>query len=489
MGQQCCGLRAREDEYPFLAPPVTPTAAYGGESSRAADLPEPPAFPPVKVELPPVKAELPPVNAELPAKTTSEDIVREDSKSEELKDIVREDSKSEELKESSLPARCLDRQQEQEVETEATAATDTADLAEEADQAKDVQTATTTEAVDEEVLPEGHADGDQEVERVPSSGSDSLSSIAEKAEIVIVLPEDDDFPLDEDTGLVRQISLHSQTSPTRRAAAAAAAAAEEAIAEVTADKEEGVEEKKDEAEEEEDEEDDDEEEEEDADGADAAVPVADAVVAADAQEGKDAAQEQGEKEVKPKKKKKKKGEKVITLPNCDQILPYLYLGGMAAATDVDGIQRQGLGAICCCCRTVEFPDAQFIPGVSYYRVDVEDMSREPLDYFLKEATDFIHSFIVREQPVLVHCRAGVSRSASVVLAYLVACQRMTLADAFVLLRSRRCIVTPNLGFFEQLSIWEKEVSGVSSVDCNKYNLWFGTPEYERSALPDMRPDY
>ena len=68
------------------------------------------------------------------------------------------------------------------------------------------------------------------------------------------------------------------------------------MAEVTADKEEGVEEKKDEAEEEEDEEDDDEEEEEDADGADAAVPVADAVVAADAQEGKDAAQEQGEKE-------------------------------------------------------------------------------------------------------------------------------------------------------------------------------------------------
>ncbi|CAE7031161.1 Dusp14 [Symbiodinium sp. CCMP2592] len=472
MGQQCCGLRAREDEYPFLAPPVTPTAAYGGESSRAADLPEPPAFPPVKVELPPAKAELPPEVEELPAK-----------------DIVREDSRSKELKESSLPARCLDRQQEQEVETEATAATDTADLAEEADQAKDVQTATTTEAVDEEVLPEGHADDDQEVERAPSSGSDTLSSIAEKAEIVIVLPEDDDFPLDEDTGLVRQISLHSQTSPTRRAAAAAAA--EEAMAELTADKEEGVEEKKDEAEaeEEDEEEDDDEEEEEDADGPDAAVPVADAVVAADAQEGKDAPQEQGEKEVKPKKKKKKKGEKVITLPNCDQILPYLYLGGMAAATDVEGIQRQGLGAICCCCRTVEFPDAQFIPGVSYYRVDVEDMSREPLDYFLKEATDFIHSFIVREQPVLVHCRAGVSRSASVVLAYLVACQRMTLADAFVLLRSRRCIVTPNLGFFEQLSIWEKEVSGVSSVDCNKYNLWFGTPEYERSALPDMRPDY
>ncbi|CAE7665994.1 Dusp14 [Symbiodinium sp. CCMP2456] len=448
------------------------------------------AFPPVKVELPPVEAELPPVKAELTATATSEDFVREDSKSEELK-------------ECSLPARCLDRQQEQEVETEATAATDTADLAEEADQAKDVQTAATTEAVDEEVLPEGQADGDQDawaiseesiqkVERVPSSGSDSLSSIAEKAEIVIVLPEDDDFPLDEDTGLVRQISLHSQTSPSRRAATAAAlaaTAAEEAMAEVTADKEEGVEEKKDEAEEEEEDEEDDEEEEEDADGADAAVPVADAVVAADAQEGKDAAQEQGEKEVKPKKKKKKKGEKVITLPNCDQILPYLYLGGMAAATDVEGIQRQGLGAICCCCRTLEFPDAQFIPGVTYYRVDVEDMSREPLDYFLKEATDFIHSYIVREQPVLVHCRAGVSRSASVVLAYLVACQRMTLADAFVLLRSRRCIVTPNLGFFEQLSIWEKEVSGVSSVDCNKYNLWFGTPEYERSAVPDMRPDY
>ena len=180
------------------------------------------------------------------------------------------------------------------------------------------------------------------------------------------------------------------------------------MAELTADKEEGVEEKKDEAEaeEEDEEEDDDEEEEEDADGADAAVPVADAVVAADAQEGKDAPQEQGENQargvstcchahtnsklvlhlqVKPKRKKKKKGEKVITLPNCvrslcvaiglvnvlststrpafcqDQILPYLYLGGMAAATDVEGstpgqkpaaspfaAQLPRLVKMCCC---------------------------------------------------------------------------------------------------------------------------------------------
>ena len=68
--------------------------------------------------------------------------------------------------------------------------------------------------------------------------------------------------------------------------------------------------------------------------------------------------------------------------------------------------------------------------------------------------DFIHQWTSRNLPVLVHCRAGVSRSASVVLAYMVRFGGFTLHDAFIYLRAARSVVTPNLGFMDKLVAYE-----------------------------------
>ena len=52
--------------------------------------------------------------------------------------------------------------------------------------------------------------------------------------------------------------------------------------------------------------------------------------------------------------------------------------------------------------------------------------------------------------VLVHCYAGVSRSAAVVLAYLMVHERMHLHLAIKLLREKHAISRPNQGFMNQL---------------------------------------
>jgi len=179
--------------------------------------------------------------------------------------------------------------------------------------------------------------------------------------------------------------------------------------------------------------------------------------------------------------------KPIALNNCDQILPYLYLGGVQAASDTESLVQQGIRAVCCCCRELEFPTNEFNKDIEYYRVDVEDMSREPIELYWPEATEFIHSWVSREQPVLVHCRAGVSRSASCVIAYLITYHNMSLHDAFFLVRSRRSIVTPNLGFMEKLGEFEEAKRGTEpSIEINKYMSWYTTPE--RAAVPDLKPD-
>lgn len=189
----------------------------------------------------------------------------------------------------------------------------------------------------------------------------------------------------------------------------------------------------------------------------------------------------------PRQDEPQKPYRPIVLNNCDQIIPNLYLGGVAAASDKDKLVQQGIRAVCCCVRELEFPTREFSKEVEYYRVDIEDIGREPIELFFPEATEFIHSWISREQPVLVHCRAGVSRSASVVIAYLIAYHGYSLHDAFFLVRSHRSIVTPNIGFMEKLGEYEEAKRGTEpTIEMNKYMSWYTTPE--RAAVPDLKPD-
>ena len=57
--------------------------------------------------------------------------------------------------------------------------------------------------------------------------------------------------------------------------------------------------------------------------------------------------------------------------------------------------------------------------------------------------------------VLVHCKAGVSRSATVCIAYLMCCKSMTFEQAFEFVRARRSIISPNISFMQQLIEFER----------------------------------
>jgi len=180
--------------------------------------------------------------------------------------------------------------------------------------------------------------------------------------------------------------------------------------------------------------------------------------------------------------------KPVSLDDCNQILPNLYLGGVDAVSDRDTLVQQGVGGVVCCFRELEFPSSRFHADIEYYRVDVEDVGREPIELFFDEATDFIHSWIKRDKPVVVHCRAGVSRSPSIVLAYLIAHEGFSLLDAFSLACRQRSIVTPNIGFMEKLCEYEKRKRGATkaTIDLNKYIAWYSTSE--RPADPDLASD-
>ncbi len=86
---------------------------------------------------------------------------------------------------------------------------------------------------------------------------------------------------------------------------------------------------------------------------------------------------------------------------------------------------------------------------------------------IKEHFDSTSEFIAQAKSenskVLVHCAAGISRSTSLLLAYLMKKENMDLRSAYLHVKQIRSIVQPNSGFVLQLIEYEKEVFGRNSV--------------------------
>lgn len=63
----------------------------------------------------------------------------------------------------------------------------------------------------------------------------------------------------------------------------------------------------------------------------------------------------------------------------------------------------------------------------------------------------------------MHCVAGVSRSATICIAYLMRYHRISLLQAYLFVKSKRPVIRPNNGFFRQLIDFERRLFGKTTV--------------------------
>lgn len=136
----------------------------------------------------------------------------------------------------------------------------------------------------------------------------------------------------------------------------------------------------------------------------------------------------------------------FTLPS--RITASLYLGDYAsAALSERCLHECGITHVVNASQRFgnKFPQA-FV----YLDVSVDDEPHEPLHEHFDRVVAFVRDAIDGGGAVLVHCAAGVSRSTTLVLAYLVRAQGLSVRHACSLVKSRRTIVAPNVGFMRQL---------------------------------------
>jgi len=90
-------------------------------------------------------------------------------------------------------------------------------------------------------------------------------------------------------------------------------------------------------------------------------------------------------------------------------------------------------------------------------IKAEDEPDFDLRVHFKGCFDFIHEHRVKGENVLVHCRVGKSRSATIVIGYLMHSQKMDFQTAFQFVKEIRSIAQPNEGFVEQLKKLEQSL--------------------------------
>ena len=132
----------------------------------------------------------------------------------------------------------------------------------------------------------------------------------------------------------------------------------------------------------------------------------------------------------------------------------LYIGQQSASENSERLHRLGVTLIVQAVVNVvvRFPD-QF----KYHLVEVIDDPNADLLRRLPSAVTLIYETMKAGNSVLVFCDDGRSRSAAIIIAYLMYVKRQSYSSAFALLRLKREKVRPNFGFTKQLLLFEKEL--------------------------------
>ncbi|CAB4419244.1 unnamed protein product [Rhizophagus irregularis] len=135
-----------------------------------------------------------------------------------------------------------------------------------------------------------------------------------------------------------------------------------------------------------------------------------------------------------------------------EIFPRVYLGTQMAANDKTWLEDHHITHIL---SITEGSNPTYPESYTYKVIAIRDYTSQNIITHFDTTNKFIQMALQEEKNnILVHCQAGISRSPTVMIAYIMKTRKMSYDDAFNHVQSKRPVICPNLGFREQLKLYE-----------------------------------
>ena len=135
-----------------------------------------------------------------------------------------------------------------------------------------------------------------------------------------------------------------------------------------------------------------------------------------------------------------------------QIFKWMYLGNFDSACNISDLRRLGIKYVLNLageCKNTLLPKS-----IVELHLKMKDLENFDVFEYFEKANEFINTVRNSGGTILVHCKYGVSRSPSFVIAYLVKYYPFTVDSALKFVKKRRPCINPNAGFLEQLEKYE-----------------------------------
>ena len=144
----------------------------------------------------------------------------------------------------------------------------------------------------------------------------------------------------------------------------------------------------------------------------------------------------------------------------DKITDKIYLGSKEGLNETDYLKKENINNV------LSLLDiAPLNNNINHKIIKLGDLYCENIIKYFKECIEFIE----QSDKIFIHCECGVSRSATIVIAYLMYKYKLNFNDAYLYIKRIRPEIDPNNGFRKQLNIFNDELIK-NDYDLNKINF-------------------
>jgi protein-tyrosine phosphatase len=125
----------------------------------------------------------------------------------------------------------------------------------------------------------------------------------------------------------------------------------------------------------------------------------------------------------------------------------LFQSDLHVANKLNALEKLNIKGIVSLGDLYEQTEYKVHKNIKYLHIYIDDNPGEPISDYFEEATAFIEEI---DGAVLIHCYAGISRSTTITVAYLMKFMSIGYQEALEIIQKARPFINPNSGFPKQL---------------------------------------